>query len=358
MSFIPGNRCAVDKTMEETFMTHAKSRGGSGAGITGISTNASAYQRWARTTHERSQYLAATNALAGLHSMQGEGVKHKDLRASEVEKSEVLVENVIDAVESFVNPFAISERESLFNLSSGAKVDKEIEKDILNAEDFGHTAKESFIEERLKKNEGFFNPIKRLNLKTMASASKKMSCNTKTNKVVELKQQGNIAFQLLVKLQGKGKELDLEKIMKYQLTPVPSCLGTPDGYLNKTNKATGFHFLTKEIPDALQPDPADTLVILDGNALYHSMVEVPENFRGISNKLFSMLPKTSDVIFSTDSYIKGSIKDMERKRRGAGEAYLLKGPSMKRPADWKGFLSNSSNKEMLTDVVLDVLSEN
>ena len=35
-SFIPGSRCAVDKTMEETFMRHAKSKGGSGTGITGI----------------------------------------------------------------------------------------------------------------------------------------------------------------------------------------------------------------------------------------------------------------------------------------------------------------------------------
>uniref|UniRef100_UPI00358FA880 E3 ubiquitin-protein ligase Midline-1-like n=1 Tax=Myxine glutinosa TaxID=7769 RepID=UPI00358FA880 len=34
-SFIPGNRCAVDKTMEETFMRHAKSHGGAGAGISG-----------------------------------------------------------------------------------------------------------------------------------------------------------------------------------------------------------------------------------------------------------------------------------------------------------------------------------
>ena len=48
-SFIPGNRCAVDKTMEETFMRHAKSRsrsGGSGTGISGIAGNYDAYQRW------------------------------------------------------------------------------------------------------------------------------------------------------------------------------------------------------------------------------------------------------------------------------------------------------------------------
>ena len=44
-SFIPGNRCAFDKTIEETFMKHAKSRGGGmGVSISGISNNPEAYQ--------------------------------------------------------------------------------------------------------------------------------------------------------------------------------------------------------------------------------------------------------------------------------------------------------------------------
>ena len=46
-SFIPGNRCAVDKTIEETFMKNAKSRGGMGSrgtGLSGIATNYNAYQ--------------------------------------------------------------------------------------------------------------------------------------------------------------------------------------------------------------------------------------------------------------------------------------------------------------------------
>ena len=47
-SFTPGNRSAVDKTIEETFMKHAKSRVGcgTGAGLSGILKNQEAYQRW------------------------------------------------------------------------------------------------------------------------------------------------------------------------------------------------------------------------------------------------------------------------------------------------------------------------
>ncbi len=46
-SFVPGNRCAIDNTIEETFMKHAKSKGDSGstgAGLSGLQTSYSAYQ--------------------------------------------------------------------------------------------------------------------------------------------------------------------------------------------------------------------------------------------------------------------------------------------------------------------------
>ena len=102
------------------------------------------------------------------------------------------------------------------------------------------------MKERLEKNSNFFDPIRKLKLKTMANSSKKVKLKTSTNKVVELKQQGNIAFQLLVKSQHLGMNLDLTEVMKYQLTPIPYSLGTIDGFLNKTNKAKGVEYLTKK----------------------------------------------------------------------------------------------------------------
>ena len=109
--------------------------------------------------------------------------------------------------------------------------------------------------------------------------------------------------------------------------------------------------------DELQPLAATTLIIVDGNALFHGMTEIPDTFRGVSEKLFSMLPSTSDVVFSTYSYSDISIKSIERTRRGNGERYLVKGANMKRPPDWKGFLGNNDNKEILAELILDVWSE-
>ena len=359
-SKIPGNRCAVDKTMEETFMKSTKSRGGSGgtgAGVCGIAQNYAAYQRWARTMHERCKYLDATNALVNLHDTPSEAVHHRDLRNSEVIKSEQVIQRTVDAVTSFVNPFRIDDKEHLYNVSSGVKIPLEIEKDVLNAEALGKKEKEIFIKDRLNANENFFNPVKKLKLKTMADANKKTKLKTKDNKIIELKQHGNIAFQLLVKSQNMNVNLDLQSVMKYQLTPVPSSLGSPDGFLAKTNKAKGFQFLIQATDDAAMPRPATTLQIIDGNAVYHALTDIPETFKGVCEKIFSVLPKSGDVVFSTDSYLKSSIKAQERKRRGEGEKLLIKGYSMKRPADWKCFLSNDENKEALTDMLLKVWSE-
>ena len=94
-----------------------------------------------------------------------------------------------------MNPFSVSDRKGLYCISSGQKVPLEIEKDVLGAEALGQEAKIQFIETRLKSDEkSFFDPVKRLNLKTFSAMGKKVSVTNKQKKVVELKQQGNIAF--------------------------------------------------------------------------------------------------------------------------------------------------------------------
>ena len=50
-------------------MKHAKSRsgaGGSDTGLSGIAGNYDAYQRWVRTTHERSKYVEVTLNMADM----------------------------------------------------------------------------------------------------------------------------------------------------------------------------------------------------------------------------------------------------------------------------------------------------
>ena len=118
-SFIPGNRSAVDKTIEETFMKHAKSRGGggTGAGLSGILKNQEAYQRWTRTMSKRTKYYQATLSLADMTTKICDGSSHKDLRKAEIAKSEKQVIKTIEAIKSFIDPFDVEDHQKLYCFS-------------------------------------------------------------------------------------------------------------------------------------------------------------------------------------------------------------------------------------------------
>ena len=255
-----------------------------------------------------------------------------------------------------MNPFDVPDDNRLYCLSSGAATSSDIEKDALRAEKAGEEAKQQFIRERLEKKDHFFDPIKQMRLKTMGDSKKAVKLTTTKNKVIEYRQQGNIFLQLLIRSQEGGK-VELEELMKYPLTPVPYSLATADGFFNKTDKSKGFHYLMKGVDNAPLPSLDTTLIIEDGNAVFHYLTEVPGNFKQISHKILDRLPKNADVLFSTDMYYPDSIKSVERKRRGCAEKLLIQGELTKRPGDWQTFLTNDENKLQLVRLLLRVWSE-
>ena len=77
-----------------------------------------------------------------------------------------------------------------------------------------------------------FYPTKQNKLKTMSHSSKKVKLKSARNKVIELKHQGIIAFQLLIKSQEGKLNIPLMELIAYQLTPVLYSLGTEDVFFN------------------------------------------------------------------------------------------------------------------------------
>ena len=108
---------------------------------------------------------------------------------------------VAEAIVGFINPFEMEQKDKLNCISSGASATSEIERDAILAEAFGADAKVDFISERLEKHEKFFDPIKRLNLKTLSELANKTTIKLSQNEVTEHRQQSNIAFPLLVRSQ-------------------------------------------------------------------------------------------------------------------------------------------------------------
>ena len=78
-----------------------------------------------------------------------------------------------------------------------------------------------------------------MKLKTMASMNKKTKVKSSKNKLIEYKQQSNIAFQFLMHAHKASVQFDIQELMKYMLTPVPFSIATADNILAKTDKAKG-----------------------------------------------------------------------------------------------------------------------
>ena len=259
--------------------------------------------------------------------------KHRDVYPAEIKKSENAVKKIITAVKNFMNPFNVVDKDQLYSIASGAPMKADVERDVLMAESFGNIAKKTFIEDRfIKKELGFFDPVKRIKLLTMEANNKKVALTTSQGKIVQYQEQSNIAFQLLVKSQVSDNPISLSELCKYPLSPVCHSLATPDGYFAKTNKAALMHVLLEDCDD---PDPATRAFhIEDGNALWHSLVQVPLTFREICLKLLDIMVPKKHFLFSTDSYCKDSIKSQERLRRGSSTKLIIEGPATLRPENF------------------------
>ena len=283
--------------------------------------------------------------------------KHRELEKASIKKSEEAVQKVLAAISAFTNPFTIPDKERLFSLASGAPAPFDIEVDVMRAEAAGTQAQQDFIQ-RLKNattSDTFFEPIKRQKLKTMEVANKSVKLTTSQGKLVQYREQSDLAFQLLIKSQLLTTPLDMDMLMTFSLTPVPASLGTPDGFYNKTNKAAAMHHLLADRAAEVSY-PADAFFVQDGNAIFHSIKSLPQTFGQTCLMMLDQMVAKKTFIFSTDRYLPNSIKSTERLRRGTSEQLLLDGPATRRPADWKLFLNNDRNKTQLSELLLKVWS--
>lgn len=147
-----------------------------------------AYQRWCRTTSIRAKYFELMLEVCGMIDDVDipKAGKHRELEKAAIAKSEKAVQNTINAIRNFTDPFSVPDKDRLYSLASGAPAAKDIETDVLQAEAKGREAKEKFIRERFmsgKSQELFFEPITKLRLKTMEHANKTVKLTASQGKV-------------------------------------------------------------------------------------------------------------------------------------------------------------------------------
>ena len=85
------------------------------------------------------------------------------------------------------------------------------------------------------------------------------------------------------------------------------------------------------------------------------MKSVHPTKKTISQRIFGGLPAAAEIVFSTDSYVARLHlpKSAERDRRGSGERFIVEGLDIRRPVDWKAFLTNDENKKSFIHLLLE-----
>ena len=150
-------------------------------------------------------------------------------------------------------------------------------------------------------------------------------------------------------------DIDMKKVLRYPLSPIPWSVASLGDLLLKTNKAQLLSVLEKQEFVATEDisKMQGTVHVIDGMAFFHSLTDLRHTFGKIAKKVLHTLPQRAPVHFITDSYKRDFIKSFERDRRGrTNESFLLKGPAMKIQTNWKTVLASDTNKKTLTQFLL------
>ena len=161
-----------------------------------------------------------------------------------------------------------------------------------------------------------------------------------------MKVQRNLFGQLLV----LSHDIDMEKVLRYPLSPTPWSLASPNDLLLKTNKVQLLSVPEKQEFAATEDisEMQGTVHVIDGIAFFHSLTDLCDTFGKIAMKVLHTLPQRAPVHFITDTYKPDFIKSFERDRRGRTNAsFLLKGPAMKIQTNWKAVLASDTLTQFL-----------
>ena len=249
---------------------------------------------------------------------------------------------------------------SLISLSSNDVASSDIQMDLLTAEQRGITQVQDNVKERLiNKTVSLFATIKRNNSRTFGNLYKCIAVN-KLNEKKTIKADCKLMHKLFNALQA-GRKVEMEDILKHELSPVPLSLAKLSGEMNSCAKSNLLDILTKDIDilsiPTLEPEAGTkSCVVIDGHALIQALGKPAnchtfDNLANIfTNKVFGMLDNSVsrvDVVF--DRYIGAtSIKAPTRSKRCGRKKPLIRKvinrSDLPLPQVWEHFISLDENK--------------
>jgi len=309
-----------------------------------------ARQRWTKSHSIRAVLNSHVLDVCGLKQLQDVTA---DLQPNRIKIYGKQIANFVEICEKNTNPFDQDlDKDNLFNIATTKPVPENVTDFLLNIEKNGDNLRKQFINECAADQNRFDKPIKKNQVLNFADAPKKKKLAL-GNKVVQLRIQRDLFGRLLgISITNK---VDIEKVLGFPLTPVPTSMCHLDGSICKTNKAQLVKLFEKKVSTANQQSICFDISIFDGFFMLYLMKEVPQTFDGISKKFLKIISqfKSSRIDIVFDQYFTPSIKDCERLRRNESTSTVSIGPNQIRPHNFVAELKNPQFKEGLVKFFID-----
>ena len=181
-----------------------------------------------------------------------------DISKTAIRKSEGNVSKIIKIMKSVSNPFKLEvnkqdeDRASLVNIANGAALPNEMADKLLAAREYGEKEINEFVKHKIIENfSKFWEKISKVNTPTFETLNKVMTVPISKDKEKVIKYDKDLFQRSLVV--SRSREIDLQDVLSYKLSPVPLSIAHLNGSMRKTAKSNLLKELMIDIniPDHL-----------------------------------------------------------------------------------------------------------
>ena len=349
------SRSAVDLSLEQTVNRDAAS---TMKGIVAFRNSEQAMRRWSLTMTQRAMAVNELRTFAGLEVGQNATIQ---CRPSRILKDNSQMTTLGQKIDQFCNPFSEDAPVHLVNLTTGQAAAKNTESYLLNALQRGEEEMCKFEEEWTRNSSRFLQPVKRtavhnfahqnVNKKTKISATQSAKTNAESLRDM---------FVRMIVVIAENTAFDLQKVLSHPITSYPLSLAHCDGSHVKTDKSALMKKLESIQRKLITEDdlPRSYALVYDGGLLLHSVLSqtnMGASYASIARTFLSVVcsGRSSEVHVCLDKYVENSIKDSERRLRGAVDSiYIITGPDQTIRQSGKKLLINGVFKNELSKFLL------
>ena len=349
----PFSRTAIDLTLEQTVNRDAAS---AMKGIVGFHNSPNAIRRWCITSTQRGMSVTELRRMTGLLP---EEQTRSQVQASRIKKDNRYIQDLLKAVTESCDPFSEPAITSscLLNIATGKAATSTTKDYLTEAIKIGRELQLKFREECAKDSSRLLKPIKRRKVNNFANESPKpKSAGATSNRVVA--SQRDIFIRMLV-LVSQTTNFDLKHVCSFPITDVPLSISHPDGSRQGTNKSLLLKKL-ETMQDGLESLPHIDVCLIDGGLLIHEYLAGLGNIpsygnvaRGLLSHVCKDFWKADETHILFDRYLPNSLKESERKLRGAeNHPFVIAGSEQRPKQRCKTLLQNGMFKEELAKFLI------